>query len=237
MSRSKVGDQVDAAVKSGRGLSHLFALRGLFDVWAYAPLKVSDPQRVLDAVKGLHKDAIAQLHNGVLGLAHWKRAVAADPSLLALDGLFSGGSQMWHDQNYNKCVDVGLTLMLETFFNGSTYTALHYVGLTSGTPTTAITDTMSSHAGWTEVVAYSEATRVTYNPDAAASKSIDNSTTKADFSINGTTTVGGAFLTTDNTKSGTAGTLISVEAFTGGDKSLGSGDTLSVQITYTLADT
>lgn len=45
-----------------------------------------------------------------------------------------------------------------------------------------------------------------------------------------------AFLCTNSTKGGTAGTLYSVGAFSGGDKSLGSGDSLSVQGTFTQAD-
>jgi hypothetical protein len=59
-------------------------------------------------------------------------------------------------------------------------------------------------------------------------------TTATSFSINGTTTVAGAFLTTDNTKGGTAGTLFSASDFTGGDRLLQSGDTLNVTYTFTL---
>jgi hypothetical protein len=46
--------------------------------------------------------------------------------------------------------------------------------------------------------------------------------------------VAGAFLTTDNTKGGTAGTLFSASDFTGGDRLLQSGDTLNVTYTFTL---
>ena len=53
---------------------------------------------------------------------------------------------------------------------------------------------------------------------------------------NATVTVGGAFLSTNSTKGGSTGTLYSVGHFSGGDKSLGSGDSLSVQGAFTQAD-
>jgi hypothetical protein len=45
--------------------------------------------------------------------------------------------------------------------------------------------------------------------------------------------VAGAFLTTDSTKSGTTGILYSAGSFTGGNRSIASGDTLNV--TYTAS--
>ena len=94
---------------------------------------------------------------------------------------------------------------------------------------------MSSHAGWTEVTAYSESVRQTLTLGTVSSQSVDNSASKAVYSINGTATVGGIFVTTDSTKSGTSGTLYGGGAFTGGDKSVGSGDTLNVTVTLTAA--
>jgi hypothetical protein len=98
---------------------------------------------------------------------------------------------------------------------------------------------MSSHAGWTENVGYSNATRVaatfvtatTANPSVAT-----NSASPASFNINGTSTVGGAFLTSGSAKSGTAGTLFSASDFTSpGDRAVTSGDTLNVTYTMSLA--
>lgn len=145
------------------------------------------------------------------------------------------GNLKWRETCYNLVVNVGLDDILDKYWKGSTYTAAHYVGLTSGTPTVAATDTMSSHAGWTEVVAYSEGTREALTLGTVSSQSVDNSASKASFSINGTTTTGGAFISTDSTKSGTSGTLVCAVAFTGGDKSLSSGDTLNVTCTLTAS--
>ena len=143
------------------------------------------------------------------------------------------GRLKWRDVIDNLVVDTGLNDALDKWLKGSTYTAAFYVGLVSSTPTIAAGDTMSSHAGWTDNATYSNATRPALTLGTVASKSVDNSASKAVFNINGTATIGGAFVTTSNTKSGTTGTLISAGAFSGGNKSVSSGDTLNVQITYT----
>ena len=147
----------------------------------------------------------------------------------------SEGNLKWHEKIYNTVVNVGLDDVLDKYFKGSTYSAAFYVGLTDGTPTVAAADTMSSHAGWTEITAYSEATREALTLGTVSSQSVDNSASKASYSINGTATVGGVFITTDSTKSGTSGTLYGGGAFTGGDKPVTSGDTLNVTVTLTAA--
>jgi hypothetical protein len=151
------------------------------------------------------------------------------------------GNLKWEDEAPNLVVNVGLQDMNAKYFTGSSYTAAWYIGLygagASNTP--AAGDTMSSHAGWTEVVAYSQATRpaCTFGTPSTANPSVaTNSASPASFSINGTTTVGGAFLTSNNTKSGTTGTLYSAADFSSpGDRAVVSGDTLSVTYTLSLA--
>ena len=147
------------------------------------------------------------------------------------------GNPLWDESIFNTVVNVGLDDLLDKYFKGSTYTAAFYVGLTDGaTVTVAAGDTMSSHAGWTEVVAYSEATRETLTLGTVSGQSVDNSASKASFSINSdSTTIGGGFLTTNSTKSGTTGILYGAAAFTAGDKALDNGDTLNVTVTLTAA--
>jgi len=145
------------------------------------------------------------------------------------------GRLRWREEIENTVVNVGLDDILDKYFKGSAYTAAHYVGLTDGTPTIAAADTMASHAGWAEVTGYSESVRQTLTLGTVASQSVDNSASKASYSINATVTVGGVFVTTDNTKSGTSGTLYGVAAFTGGDRSAVSGDTINVTVTLTQA--
>lgn len=150
------------------------------------------------------------------------------------------GNLKWEAKEHNLVVNEGLQYMNAKTFTGSSYTAAWYLGLygagASNTP--AATDTMASHAGWTEVTDYSQSTRPQCNfgtPTTADPSVATNSASAATFSINATTTVGGAFLTTDNTKGGTTGTLFSAADFQSpGDRSVVSGDTLSVTYTFSL---
>lgn len=150
------------------------------------------------------------------------------------------GNLKWTEENHNLVVNVGLQDMNNKYFTGSAYTAAWYIGLygAAASNNPAATDTMSSHAGWTEVTAYSQATRPAATFAAASSADpsvITNTASPATYSINGTTTVGGAFLTSDNTKGGTTGILFSASDFQSpGDRSVVSGDTLTVTYTFSL---
>jgi hypothetical protein len=115
-----------------------------------------------------------------------------------------------------------------------------YIGLISTLTSIVGGDTMLSHTGWTEDTNYSQANRptATFGTATTANPSVlDNSASVAAFSINGTTTINGAFLTSNNTKGGTTGTLFSAKAFTGGARSVISGDTLNVTYTFSLTGT
>jgi len=151
------------------------------------------------------------------------------------------GKVKWTGAVPNLVVNVGLAYMAGTALTSVAQVTSWFIGLygagASNTPAAA--DTMSSHAGWTENVGYSNATRVactfvtatTANPSVAT-----NTASPASFSINATSTVGGAFLTSGSAKSGTAGTLFSASDFTSpGDRAVTSGDTLNVTYTMSLA--
>ena len=150
------------------------------------------------------------------------------------------GNLKWEAKSKNLVVNVGLQDMNAKYFTGSAYTAAWYIGLygagASNTPAAA--DTMSSHAGWTEVVPYSNATRpaCTFGTPTTANPSVaTNSASPASFTINATATVGGAFLISNSTKSGTTGILFSASDFAApGDRSVASGDTLNVTYTFSL---
>jgi hypothetical protein len=153
------------------------------------------------------------------------------------------GNLKWEAESHNLVVNVGLQDMNDKYFSGSGYTAAWYIGL-YGSGTTndpAAGDTMSSHVGWTEVTAYSQATRpaATFGSATAADPSvINNSGSVAVFTMNGTTVVGGAFLTSNDVKGGTTGILFSAADFQSpGDRSVVSGDTLNVTYEFSLAAT
>jgi len=151
------------------------------------------------------------------------------------------GNLKWEAQSKNLVVNVGLAYMAGTALTSVAQQTSWFLGLygagASNTPAAA--DTMSSHAGWTEVVAYSNATRVaaTFVTATTANPSVvTNTASPATFNINGTTTVGGAFLTSGSAKSGTAGTLFSAADFgSPGDRAVVNSDTLSVTYTFSLA--
>ena len=106
------------------------------------------------------------------------------------------------------------------------------ISLTGYTTGPALTDTMASHAGWTEDVNYSNAARPTTAWSAAAAKSKTLSSGLV-FNMNGSTTIKGCFLNSVSTKSGTTGVLFSAGLFTGGDQPVVNGNTLTV--TYTAS--
>lgn len=165
---------------------------------------------------------------------------ASAKGVYTLECYDSEGNLKWTSRLPNLVVNVGVQDMNTQYFKGATYTAAWYIGLygAASTNNPAAGDTMASHAGWTEVVPYSNATRpqavfgtaTTANPSV-----ISNSASVAAFTINATATVGGAFLVNNSTKSGTTGTLFSASDFAApGDRAVASGDTLNVTYTFSL---
>ena len=150
------------------------------------------------------------------------------------------GNLKWSAESKNLVVNVGLQYMAGTALTSVAQITTWYIGLygAAASNNPAAADTMSSHAGWTEIVPYSNATRpaCTFGTATTADPSvITNSASPAAFTINATATVGGAFLTSNNTKSGTTGTLFSASDFAApGDRVVASGDTLNVTYTFSL---
>jgi hypothetical protein len=151
------------------------------------------------------------------------------------------GNLKWKDEAKNLVVNVGLKDMNDKYFTGTTYTAAWYLGLITGPgsgTTIAAGDTMLTHGGWSENTSYSQANRPACSFGAATTADpsvISNSASVAVFSINGTATIAGAFLTNDNTKGGTSGVLFSASDFQSpGDRSVVSGDTLNVTYQFSL---
>lgn len=149
------------------------------------------------------------------------------------------GNLKWRDENHNLVVNQGLQYMCSAALTGGSQVATWYIGIygSAATNNPAAGDTMASHAGWTEVTPYSNATRpvCTFAAATGANPSVaTNSASVAAFTINATSTIGGAFLTSSSTKGGSTGTLFSAADFQApGDRSVVSGDTLNV--TYTLS--
>lgn len=143
------------------------------------------------------------------------------------------GNLKWAEAFPNLVVNTGLQDMNTQYFKGVTYTATWYMGLVNTGATYAAGNTMLSHSGWTENTGYAQAARPTmsFGTASTADPSVIASSVVV-FTSNATSTLAGAFITTENTKGGTAGLLFSVGNFTVGDRSVISGDTLNVTYTF-----
>ena len=146
------------------------------------------------------------------------------------------GRVAWEAAADNLVVNVGLQHLLDALFAGAAQVNPWYLGLAGGTPVVAAGDTAASHPGWTEVVAYSGATRPEY-VDVRSGALVSNSASRAlfDVSVDGTT-IGGAFLASSSVKGGAAGTLLCAAAFQAGNKVANSGEVLSVRYDFSAAD-
>jgi hypothetical protein len=156
------------------------------------------------------------------------------------------GNLKWEDTFDNHVCTVGMNAMLDEALDGSAYSATVYMGLISSVSwsTTAVGDTMSSHAGWTEAGTTNapdySGNRKTAVWAAAGSGAISLSSALA-FTFTEGGTVKGCFLVfhtgASATKDNTGGVLLSAGVFTGGDKVVANTDVLNVSYTLTLADT
>jgi len=148
------------------------------------------------------------------------------------------GNLKWVAETDNLVVNVGLQYMAGVALTSTAQITSWYIGLygaaSSNNP--AAGDTLATHAGWTEITPYSgNRPAATFAAATNANPSVvTNSASKASFTINATATVGGAFLCSVN--SGTSGTLFSAADFQSpGDRSVVSGDILSVTYTFSLS--
>lgn len=217
-------------------IKHKINLCGVWNVSAYKPFIISD---VAKASFILQKKSIPSniiQPYGILTYKNFLNHIQPNIKQLSeLESLIFGGSVRWNECVENLIVNVGLNYLLDSAISAATVVTTWYVGLIDGSsPTIAAGNTMSSHA-WTENVAYSESVRQTFVDAGASSQSLTNSASPALFTCNtNSQTIGGCFLTSNSTKSGTTGTLFSAKAFSSA-KALDSSDTISC--TYTLSAT
>lgn len=186
--------------------------------------------------KAKSTDVVSSTLNRMTGVG----GVAKAGGVFTVECRDAEGNLKWEEKLPNLVVNQGLQDMNAKYFTGSGYSATWYIGLygAAASNNPAAGDTAASHAGWTEIVPYSNATRPTCvfgAPTTADPSVINNSASPAAFSINATATVGGAFLISNNTKSGTTGILFSASDFAApGDRTVASGDTLNVTYSFSL---
>lgn len=142
------------------------------------------------------------------------------------------GKLKWEDGFENLVVTTGRNQYLDATLKTGLASPAWYVGLKDAVAAVAA-DTMASHAGWAELAPYSNAVRPTFVLGTIANGSVDNSASKAVFTINGSGTIGGAFIANNSTKLGTTGTLLGAGEFASA-RSVISGDTLNVTVTCSI---
>lgn len=128
----------------------------------------------------------------------------------------------------------GCNYVLNTSFVAGAALTPWYVGLFEGNYTPVAGDTAATFpASATECTAYAEAARVTWVPGTVAAGAVDNSASRAVFTVNATKTVYGGFMTSVATKGSTLGVLGSAVRFAA-PKAVTSGDILRVTSGVTL---
>ena len=149
------------------------------------------------------------------------------------------GNLKWEAKEHNLVVNQGLQDMNAKYFTGSAYTATWFLGLYgSGATNNPVAGDTAASRSFTEVTAYTQSVRPTCTfgtPTTNDPSQATNSASPAIFTINATTVVGGAFLIINSTKGGTTGILFSAADFAApGDRSVVSGDTITVTYTFNL---
>jgi hypothetical protein len=145
--------------------------------------------------------------------------------------------EAWNDVIHNVVTTVGKNLTLDTILGGAGYTAAVVMGL-KGVGSAAASDTMTSHAAWSEVGGTNVPAYSGNRPSpafAASAAGVKQTSAAVVYTFTSSGTVAGCFVTLAGsaTKDNTTGTLLSAGDFSGGNKSVANTDVLNV--TYSLA--
>lgn len=128
--------------------------------------------------------------------------------LIARKRLYKGRARvrMFH----NSLTTEGATYCVGASLKGSAQTSSWYVGLINNSSFSALAagDTMSSHSGWTEWTSYDEANRQAWTLGSVSSGIVSNADSPAVFTMSAAGTLRGAFISSNNTKGGTTGTML-----------------------------
>lgn len=149
--------------------------------------------------------------------------------------------ELFRDAYKNLVVDQGVNHALDIELSGGTQITSWFLALLQGTPTIAASSTYQNlmSTGNEEFTTYSEGTRQAWSDGGVSAKSVDNSGSPATFTISSDgQTIGGAALVSSNTKNDNAAGpfMYAAGAFSAGDKSLDTNDTVDVTATFTGDD-
>ena len=132
----------------------------------------------------------------------------------------------------NGITTAGKNYILGAGFHADSQVTTWYAALidNSGFSALSASDTMASHAGWTEFTTYSQSTHVQWTCGSPSGASITNASVMT-FDITGSGTLYGIYITSASAKSATTGTLWSTAAFPS-TVPVSNGD--SLKLTYTV---
>lgn len=144
------------------------------------------------------------------------------------------GKLIGRDISSNIVTTEGLNHILSTVVAGGSAVSPWYIALFEGnyTPVAGLTAATFT-ASATECTAYDEAARVAYVEGTPSGGVIDNSASRAVFTMNATKTVYGGALLSVSTKSSTSGTLLAAARFSS-SRAVVDDDELSVRYSLTL---
>jgi hypothetical protein len=145
------------------------------------------------------------------------------------------GDVIGRDLSPNLIVTEGLNHVWDALVHGGTQYTTWYVALFEGNVTPGATLTAATFTSTTtECTAYDESTRVAYVEGAPSAGAIDNSASRAVFTMNATKTIYGGALLTASAKSATTGVLLGAAKFSA-SRAVLAADQLSVK--YSLSAT
>jgi hypothetical protein len=150
--------------------------------------------------------------------------------------LFDGGGHLkWSDEFTNLVTTSGLNKLIDAAFKTGISSPAWFVGLVDGTqaPSYSANDVASEHSGWGEMTSYSEAARQALVVGDIANGAVDNSDSRAVFTLTADVQIAGCFLA-DKSVKGQASegeVLYGVGAFAGGTRAGENGDVLRIACT------
>lgn len=144
------------------------------------------------------------------------------------------GKLIGRDISSNIVTTEGLNYLLSVGLAGGSQVSPWYIGLFEGnyTPVAGLTAATFTSAA-TECTAYDEAARVAYVEGTPSGGVLDNSASRAVFTMNATKTVYGGALLSVSTKSSTSGTCLAAARFSS-SRAVVDDDELSVRYSLTL---
>ena len=146
---------------------------------------------------------------------------------------FRDGRLIWYERTENLTTIEGENSLINVYLRNATQIPAWFIGL-KGTGAVSTADTHASHAAWTEFTSYAEAVRQTLTLSAASAGAASNTASPGVYTINGTGTVGGAFIASISTKGSVSGAavLFSVANFSA-DMAVEAADVLTIVASVT----